>query len=155
MTMSSIVEQFTYLGSTITGNLSLGTEIDKWIEKAAKTLACLISQVWTNPKLTVKTKVVVCNACSLMYSSEMWTAYARQEKRLNSVHLRSIRHILGISWQDIVFNTEFIPSIFTLLRQRRLRWLGHVYRLDNGLIPKDILYGELASGKRPKGRPQL
>ena len=43
----------------------------------------------------------------------------------------------------------------TLLKQRRMRWLGHVLRMDNGRIPKYLLYGELAQGKRPTGRPQL
>ena len=45
--------------------------------------------------------------------------------------------------------------MFTLLRQRRLRWLGHVRRMEDGRIPKDILYGQLATGKRRTGRPQL
>ena len=36
-----------------------------------------------------------------------------------------------------------------------LRWLGLVYRMDDGRIPKDILYTELADGKRPAGHPQL
>ena len=100
-----VVEKFTYLGCTITNNLSLDTEIDKRIGKAATTVAHLTSRVWTNPKLTVKTKMVVYNACvvsTLMCGSETWTTYARQEKRLNSFHLRSIRRILGISWQDRV-----------------------------------------------------
>ena len=156
-----VIEQFTYLGST---NLSLDTEIDKRIGKAATTLARLTSRVWTNPKLTMKTKMVVysyaCVVSTLMYGSETWTTYDRQEKRLNSFHLRSIRRILGISWQDRVSNTEVLlranlPSMFTLLRQRRLCWLGHVYRTEDGRIPKDILYGELASGRRSKGSPQL
>ncbi|KAL7865388.1 hypothetical protein SRHO_G00106350 [Serrasalmus rhombeus] len=45
--------------------------------------------------------------------------------------------------------------MYMLLRQRRLRWLGHVCCMEDGRIPKDIFYGELASGKRPQGRPQL
>ena len=64
-----VVELFTYLGSTITDNLSLDTEI----EKAATTPARLISREWTNPILTVQTKMVVYNACvvnTLMYVSE-------------------------------------------------------------------------------------
>ena len=48
-----------------------------------------------------------------------------------------------------------LPTMYTLLRQRRLSWLGHVRRMEDGRIPKDILYGELASGKRSVGRPQL
>lgn len=36
-----------------------------------------------------------------------------------------------------------------------MRWLGHVHRMVDGRIPKDILYGELASGKRSVGSPQL
>ena len=47
-----------------------------------------------------------------------------------------------------------LPSMYTLLRQRRLRWLGHVHRMEDGRIPKDILYGELATG-RSTGRPHL
>ena len=60
-----------------------------------------------------------------------------------------------------MLNTEVLsraglPSMYTLLRQRRLRWLGHVHRMPDGRIPKDLLYGELlASGKRSTGKPQL
>ena len=43
--------------------------------------------------------------------------------------------------------------MYTLLRQRHLRWLGHTHRMADGRIPKDLLYGELATGAR--GRPKL
>ena len=94
------------------------------------------------------------------YGSETGTTYARQERRLNTFHMRSIRRILGISWQDKVPNTEVLsraglPSMFTLLRQRRLCWLGHVLCMREGRIPRDLLCGELVSEKRPTGRPQL
>ena len=45
--------------------------------------------------------------------------------------------------------------MYTLLKQRRLRWLGHVVRMADVRIPKDLLYGELVQGNRPRGRPQL
>ena len=159
----NVVDRFTYLGSTITNNLSLDVEIDKRIGKAATILARLTTRVWSNRNLTVKTKMSVYEACvlsTLLYGSETWTTYSRQEKRLNSFHLRSLRRILGISWQDKVTNTEVLNragqvSIFTHLRQRRLRWLGHVHRMEDGRIPKDILYGELMKGKRNTGRPHL
>ena len=69
--------QFTYFGSTITDNLSLEAEIDKRIGKAASTLARRTARVWIRPKLSVKTKMAVYNACvtsTLLYGSETWTA---------------------------------------------------------------------------------
>ena len=107
--------------------------------------------------------MAVYNACvisTLLYGSETWTTYAGQESRFNTFHLRSIRRILGISWLDIVTKADVLsraglPSMYTLLRQRRLRWLGHVCRMDDGRIPKYILYSELALGRRTTGHPHL
>ena len=42
-----------------------------------------------------------------------------------------------------------------MLCQRRLRWLGHVHRVEDSRIPKDLLFGLLALGCRPVGRPAL
>ena len=150
------VSQFTYHGSTINDNLSLDAEIDKRIGKAVSTLARLTARVWSSLKLYVKTNMAVYNACvisTLLYGSDTWTMYAGQARRLNSFHLRSIRRILVISWQDKISNADVpsragLPTMYTLLRQRRLRWLGHVRRMEDGRIPKDILYGELALGRR-------
>ena len=158
-----VIHQFMYLVSTITNNLSLDAEINKRIRKVATTLAHLTSRVWTNPKLTVKTKMAVYNSCilsTLLYGSETWTMYAHQEKRLNTFHLRSLQCILGTSWQDKVTNTDILshtglPTMYTLLRKHWLYWLGHVCHMEDGQIPKDILYGELTSGQRSIGCPQL
>ena len=156
-----VTDNFTYLGSTMTDNLSLNKEIDRRIGRACGTFSQLKKRVWENRKLTVKTKISVYRACvlsTLLYGSEAWAAYAVQEKRLNTFHLRHLRLILGIEWHHRVTNNEVLrladmDSIFCLLKQRRLRWLGHVRRMDDGRIPKDLLYGELAVGKRSQGRP--
>ena len=42
-----------------------------------------------------------------------------------------------------------------MLCKRRVRWLGHVRRMENGRISKDLLYGENAAGRRQAGRPTL
>ena len=75
--------------------------------------------------------------------------------------MRNLGRILGNkNWSGYITNNDVlelanIPSMYTILRQRRLRWLGHVCRMKDGRIPKDLLYGELAAGKRAQGRPQL
>ena len=75
-----VVHQFTYLGTTISDNLSLDAEINQCTGKAATTLGQLTTRVWENPKLTTTTKMAVCNTCiisTLLYSSEAWTTYAK------------------------------------------------------------------------------
>ena len=71
-----------------------------------------------------------------------------------------LRSILSITWQDGVPNKDVlaqsgVPWVFALLSQRWLRWLGHVSRMDDGRIPTDILYSELATGTRLAGKPNL
>ena len=75
-------------------------------------------------------------------------------------HLRCLRCNLSLSWEDRITNSAVLEragilSVYTLLRQRRLQWIGHVHRMDEGRIPKQLLYGELVQGKRPVGRPKL
>ena len=77
-----VVCQFTYLGSTITDKLSLDAEIDKRIGKTASTIALLMARVWTSPKLSVKTKMAVYNACvtsTLLYGTDIDIDYICRE----------------------------------------------------------------------------
>ena len=158
-----VVNQFQYLGSTATDSLSLDTEISKRIGKAATTLAKLTKRVWDNKHLTITIKVKVYRTCvisTLLYGSESWAIYAHQERKLQTFHMRCLRRILCITWQDKVTNTGVlvkadIPSMYTLFRQRHVRWIGHVHRMDDERIPKDLLYSELTTGKRMKGRQHL
>ena len=158
-----LVEDFTY--RIISNNISLDTELNTCIGKAATAMARHAKRVLDNSLLTTNTKneSILYQACvliTLLYGSEARTLYSRQEHRLSVYHLRCLRRILGITWQDRVSNTKVlaqarIPSMFGLLSKRRLRWLGHVNRIQNGRTPKDILFGELATGSRSTGRPLL
>lgn len=127
-----VVDKFTYLGSTIYNNLSLDLEL--------------------NMRIGVRS--------TLLYGNEGWTLYKHQERRLNAFRMRNLRRLLGITWQYRVSNADVLAqagmsSMFTTLSQRRLCWLGHVCRMSDGRIPKGILYGELATGTWPTGRPAL
>ena len=150
-----------YLGSAVMDSLSTELELNRCIGKAATTYARLSRRVWTNNKLSEHTKVQVYNACvlsTLLYGSESWTLHSHEEKRLNNFHMRCLRRLLGITWRDKVTNNTVLEragpqSLLSILKQRRLRWLGHVSRMEDGRIPKDLLYGELSSGSRPTGKP--
>ena len=75
-----VTDHFTYLGSTVSSNLSLNVEIIRRIAKAAAVMAKLSKRVWTNSQLTINNKLKVYQACvlsTLLYSSESWSMYAR------------------------------------------------------------------------------
>ena len=142
-----VVESFTYLGSTISSNPSLDVELNTRIGKASSAIARLAKRVWDISMLTTNTKMKVYQACvlsTLLYGSEAWTLYSRQEHRLNAFHLRCLRRLLGITRQERVPNSAVLaqaktPSIYALFTQRRLRWLVHVTGMNDGHIHKDLL----------------
>lgn len=140
-----VMGEVTYLSSTIASNLSLDVELNKRIGKAVTAIACLGKRApWENTMPTT-------NTIGLMYSVHYCTAVIMDyvlstERRLETFHMRCLWRILGITWNDRVpkkdvLVQEGMSSIFSSLSQRRLRWLGHVSRMDDGRIPKDILYG--------------
>ncbi|KAF7243711.1 Disintegrin and metalloproteinase domain-containing protein 23 [Varanus komodoensis] len=67
-----------------------------------------------------------------------------------------LRRLLRIWWQDKVLDTEVLsraglPSVHTLLMKAQTRWAGHVARMSDHRIPKQLFYGELSQGKRSHG----
>ena len=69
----SVLDNFKYLGSTISSNLSLDIEINARIWKAATVMAKLNKRVWHNMSLTMNTKLKVYQACvtsTFLYESE-------------------------------------------------------------------------------------
>ena len=162
-TQLEVVSEFPYLGSLISDNLALDREIDRRIGKACSTLSRLTERVWENSHLSIHTKILVYKACvlsTLLYGSESWTLYAHQTRKLNSFHMRCLRRILNVHWSDKITNNKIldmagIQSLYTILRQQRLRWLGHVIRMTENRIPKMVLFSELASGARKRGKPIL
>ena len=106
-----VVQDFTYLGSTITSNLSTDVEINKRIGKASSAMSRMTSRAWEIGALTLNTRVQVYKAfVILLYGSETWTTYAKQEHRRNTFHLR---RICGIKWQDHISNTEVLKLPIT------------------------------------------
>ena len=72
---------------------------------------------------------------------------------LPSLHPR--HYLAGKVTNTAVLGRAGSHSIHLLLCQHRLHWLGHVHHMGDGRIPKDVLYGELATGHPPAGRLAL
>ena len=71
----SVADNFKYLGSTISGNLSLDVQINAQIGKATTVMAKLNKMVWQNISVTMNSKFKVYQArvTSIpLYRSETW-----------------------------------------------------------------------------------
>jgi len=100
----------------------------------------------------------------LTYASETWTLTKRDRKKLNIFERKVYRRILGPVYDNekenwrILTNKEIYasvkkPTIIETIRLDRLRWFGHVQRLEENRIPKRLLYMNLGT-RRLKGRPR-
>ena len=153
------VEDFTYLGSCLSSSGSLDKEITVRLAKASSAFGRLWTRVWQERGISKATKVAVYRAVvltSLLYGCETWTFYRRHIQQLSSFHLRCLRKILGIHWEDRVTNQEVLrraalPGIEALIMQSQLRWTGHVIRMEDNRLPKQLFCSELASGTRRQG----
>ena len=153
------VDSFTYLGSTLSRAVNIDTEINNRIAKASSTFGRLRETVWEWRGLSLITKLKVYPVVvltTLLYTCETWTVYSRHAKQLNRFHLSCRCRLLRIKWQDKTPDTEVldqagIPSIHSLLQQAQIRWAGHVVRMTDSRLPKQLLYGELCEGKRSVG----
>ena len=150
------VDTFTYLGSTLSRNVTIDDEVQCRLAKASAVFGRLSEKVWFRRGIRSETKVKVYRAAvmtTLLYGCESWTVYSRHARKLNHFHTTCLRRILGIKWQDRLPDTEVLekaglPSIITILMQIQLRWAGHVARMPNHRLPKQLLFGELTEGKR-------
>ena len=156
------VQDFTYLGSIISNNCSLDREINNRISRASAAFGQLTERVYLNRNLKLPTKIRVYQAIVLsilLYGSESWTLYSKQLNKLNAFHMRCLRRMLHITWQDKIPNNEVLTrcscsTIHSVVAERTLRWAGHVQRMPEERLPKAIFYSELADGRRSIGRPK-
>ena len=153
------VDCFNYLGSVVNRTSNVDDEIRNRINAASRSFWRLRERVFDNHDLSVKTKVAVYRAVvipTMLYGCETWTPYRRHIKSLNLIQQRHLRQIMRIKWFHKVSNKNVLErakcsGIETLVSQARLKWVGHVYRMEENRLPKCVLYGELVRGQRKQG----
>ena len=155
------VSEFCYLGSVIAGDGSCDKDIRTRLGKANSTFGRLLN-IWKNKSLAIKIKIQLYEALvmsTLLYGAETWSMTVANMKRLEAAHHRWQRKILGIVWRDKITNLEVrrrtgMDKLEDIIRKRRLQWLGHVHRMEQGRIPKQTLNWS-PPGKRKRGRPRM
>jgi len=156
------VPNFTYLGAVLSEEATSSKDIMHRIQVANLSFGRLSKRVFQNRNLKSTTKVMVYKAVilpALLYGCETWTIYRKDLRKLESFHQRKLRCLMNIKWQDKVRNVAVlekgsIRSIESMIMLHRLRWSGHVVRMSEERLPKQIFYSQLAEGSRPHGAPK-
>ncbi|XP_065279376.1 uncharacterized protein LOC135895225, partial [Emys orbicularis] len=133
-TQLKVVENFKYLGSVISSDGSLDNEINARISNASQAPGCLRVKVLNHHNIRMSTKLLVYRAVilsSLLYRCKTWTLYRHHIKQFEAFHMRCLRNIMKIRWQDKVPNLDVLEraqmtSIEMMIMKSQLRWTGHV-----------------------------
>jgi exonuclease III len=153
------VKYFPYLGSYLSTDANIDAEIQHRLKCASAAFGRLMRRVFDNHDLSAQTKVSVYNAIiipTLLYGCETWTTYRRHLKGLEKYHQRCLRRILKVRWQDRRTNNSILQetnssSIEAMIIKHQLRWTGHVVRMPDSRLPKQIMYSQLRNGQRNQG----
>ena len=157
------VSSFKYLGSVLTEDGRVEAEVRDRIVKAARAFGVLRPAVFDSKDLTTRVKRMVYKAAvwgTLLYGAESWATTQKEEYKLEAFHNRCLRSMAGISTfkqqEERITSAEirkrmgFDCTLREELRSRRLRWLGHVARMDEMRLPKLVMFSCLHK-PRPVG----
>ena len=151
-TVLKVVDKFCYLGSVLSSDAGIDDDIGNRLGKAGAAFGRLTKRLWEDHGIRLSTKIAVYRAVVLtvlLYGCESWTLYRRHILKLDQFHLRCLRKIANIKWQEMTPNTSVlercqISGIEAFLLTAQFRWTGHVIRMEDGRIPKQTFYGQLA-----------
>ncbi|BHF85884.1 hypothetical protein SprV_1002905800 [Sparganum proliferum] len=158
-TQLQVVENFPYLGSTLSRNTKIDDKVANRISKASQAFGRLQSTVWNRHGLQLSTKLKMYKAVipqTLLYGADTWTVYTNQARRLNHFQFSCLFRFQSLSWQDRSPDTDVLErtvmlSIYTVLTQMQLRWSGHLVRMDDERLPKRLFYGDVATDSCRQG----
>ena len=88
--------------------------MDNRIGKASAAFARIREKVINSHNLRLATKIAVYKAICLsvlLYGIETITVYARHLKLFERFHVRCVREILGLTWQDRVPHAEMLSRV--------------------------------------------
>ena len=153
--------EFCYLGSTVSNDGVCDREITIRLGKANSAFGQL-GRFWASRSISTKVKVrlyVSLVLAVLLYGAETWPMTKVTTRKLEAAHHRWLRKILRITWRDKVTNEKIREltqqeKLEDIIRERRLRWTGHVMRMEQNRIAKEAVNWVPALGKRRPGRPR-
>jgi hypothetical protein len=158
------VESFSYLGTTVNTQNTFREEIKTLIMAANRSYFGLQKHLKFQ-LLSKTTKIQLYKSLIrpvIMYGLECWTLSQLDQQMVDGFERKVLRKIYGPvqdkgTWRSR-YNDELYmlfkePKLTTAIRLARLCWAGHMQRLGDDQMPKQLLYTK-PRGKSQVGRPR-
>jgi hypothetical protein len=139
------VEEFKYLGTTLTNQSSIQGEI-KGRLKSGNTCYYTVQNLLISSLISTSLKVKIYRTITLpvvLYGCESWSLTLREERRLRMFENRVLRLIFVPKRDEVtgewrkLHNEELhdlysSPTIMRVMKSRKMRWAGYVARMGRG-----------------------
>ena len=154
------VQRYKYLGSVVTKDGRSVEEIKTRIAIANNAFN-KVKHIVTNRSISISLRRRFIKSyvwSAMLYGCEAWTINKDMEKRIEAAEMWFFRRMLKISWTDRVSNDVVLHragtkrEIMKIIRQRQLRFLGHVMRSQQ--LENVCMTGRI-EGRRGRGRPRV
>ena len=162
----SFTKEFTYLGSIVSYDLDDYADVTSRIKKASQAMGAL-KIFWDSNHVDIGAKVLIYLAIPvnlLLWGCQSWALTKVLIKKLEVFHMRCIRRILQIKWDDVrefkIKNSQVrerfknIDTIENIISKRRLIFIGKVIRMPCKCVPARLI-SAFQTNKRPLSRPNI
>jgi len=133
------VEEFRYLGTTLTNQNSIQEEIKSRL-KSGNACYYLVQNLLSSRLLSKNLKIKIYRTIILpviLYGCETWSLTLREERRLRVFENRVLGKVFGPNRDEVtgewrkLHNEELrdlysLPNFVRVVKSRRMRWAGHV-----------------------------
>ena len=143
------VYSFEYLGSRVQCDGDDMADVEYRLNIAQSVFSSL-SNIWTDHRLSQHMKIrlyqtAVCP--TLTHACEAWTMTNQVSRKVNGFNSRCLHVITGDHYRDTALNPAY--DLLGAIRKRRLRFLGHILRMDPHRLLRQTLFAYVDS--RPAG----
>ena len=160
------MEEFTYLGTTLTNQNSIQEETKSKL-KSGNSCYHSVQNLLSSSLLSKNFNIMIYRTIILslvLYGCETWSLILREERRLRMFEKRVLRRIFGpkrdeetVEWRKLhkkeLNDLYCSPNILRVRKSRIIRWAWNVARMAEMRGVYRVLVGK-SEGKSPLGSPR-
>jgi reverse transcriptase-like protein len=155
------VDEFVYLGSVFRSNCTVDNDIRQRKTKAKQVLAALYQTIVRKREVPRSAKRAIYKSVYrpvLMYGHESWPLNNERRLMLKSAEMDFVRAAMGVSrrdqWTNIELRRKFKleQPLLVWAERSQLKWFGHVVRMSEDRLPRQLLFAIVTGKKYPGGR---